>query len=259
MTVARRILIHVALGAAVVLAVVAGVTYYLVYEQAEARAVDQLTTYVRERTQLEEARFETIYNNQEIVKGLILQRDLRPVPDDVDAQWDKLFVKDPDGAWRSRKEVCDPLHNSSLWMHKDFPQTPRKRWQVLNAFNVTNELMPMWEKNYPSCFVMFPENACTGFNPMQPSWVWDTPADYPLIDPTSACCATSCPTSSPTPSNIPTPAPPSFSPSAAKPAKPSSRSAIAASASPRKTRAGCSRRSRGPAIWGSGRGPASAW
>src|ERR1043165_3891516 len=99
MTVARRILIHVALGAAVVLAVGAGATYLLVHEQAEARAVDQLTTYVRERTQIEEARFETIYNNQEIVKGLILQRDLRPVPDDVQAQWDRLFVKDPDGAW----------------------------------------------------------------------------------------------------------------------------------------------------------------
>ena len=58
MTVARRILTHVALGAGFVVAVVTAVTYWLVFEALKKRDLKHLETYVEERGLREEARFQ---------------------------------------------------------------------------------------------------------------------------------------------------------------------------------------------------------
>jgi len=63
MTVARRILLHVALGAVFVVAVVTAVTYRLVYDAVTQRDLRHLKTYVDERALREEARFQQVQSN----------------------------------------------------------------------------------------------------------------------------------------------------------------------------------------------------
>ena len=53
MTIPQRILLHVATGAALVIAVATAVTYGIVYEGAKQRDLKHLETYVRERARRE--------------------------------------------------------------------------------------------------------------------------------------------------------------------------------------------------------------
>src|SRR5262245_6871247 len=58
MSIPKRILLHVAAGAGLVIAVATGVTYKIVYESSKQRDLQHLKTYVRERARREEAGFQ---------------------------------------------------------------------------------------------------------------------------------------------------------------------------------------------------------
>src|SRR5689334_17645915 len=115
MSITQRILLHVGLGAALVLAVVATGTYRFVFNAAEQRARDHLDTYVTERTRREEANFKVVYANLETARSLFLQHLAEPIPADIDAQWEAIIQRDPDGGWRSLRSLGRP----SFWGHKD--------------------------------------------------------------------------------------------------------------------------------------------
>lgn len=180
MTVARRILLNVAFGAAIVIAVVAAVTYRLVYQAAEQRTIESLNTYVAERTRREEAGFRTIYSNLEVVRGLFLKRDKEPILPDVQERWDQRFMLYPDGAWRSREEFYSPRVFSNLWLHKDFKLTPQFQTRVLRAQEICEDVQPGWIDSFVSVYFILPGPATMGFDPRIPRWSWQTPGDYDL-------------------------------------------------------------------------------
>jgi len=176
MSLARRLLLHVALGAALVIAGVAAVTYWLVYREAERLVVERLDTYVVERTRREEAAFKLVCQNLETARGLFLRQIERPEPAEIQERWDRVVRRDADGGWRTLRERGDP----SLWAHREMRITPRVQHRLLAALDLCAELMPFWVEEFPSLYFSFPGSACLGYNLQQLTWVWDTPADYPL-------------------------------------------------------------------------------
>src|SRR5690242_10900617 len=101
MTIPQRILLHVAVGAGLVIAVATAVTYSIIYESAKQRDLRNLATYVTERARREEASFQQVQMNLELVRGQFLKRMEGPRPRNIDGQWDERFERFPDGSWRS--------------------------------------------------------------------------------------------------------------------------------------------------------------
>ncbi len=180
MTVSRRILLHITLGASVVVMVVAAVTYRYVLETAERRTLDHLKTYAVERTRHQVADLGTIHGNMEVVRSLYLKRVISPAPPGLRERWDERVMRYPDGAWRSRMEFANPREHATVWTRKEMDVSPPSLHRLLTAQSVAEELMPAWIDTFSSLYIMFPGAACIGFNPLQPTWEWDTPADYPL-------------------------------------------------------------------------------
>jgi signal transduction histidine kinase len=180
MSITQRILLHVGLGTALVVAVVTAVTYRLVYQALQARDLKQLEIYVDERTRREELGFRTIYSNLEVVRGQFLKRDKEPLFADVQARWDKRFMLYPDGAWRSREEFFSPRVFSNLWLHKDYPLTPQFMTRVLRAQEICEDVQPGWIDSFISLYFILPGPATMGFDPRIARWSWQTPADYDL-------------------------------------------------------------------------------
>src|SRR4051812_15811511 len=148
MSITKRILLHVGLGAALVLAVIAIVTYRSVFSATEQRVVAQLDTYVTERTRREEASFKVVYANLATARSLFLQQISPPIPADIDAQWNAAIKHDPDGAWRSPRSLGRP----SFWGRRDFQRTPVMQHRTLAALRVLRELEPGWKTAFPSVF-----------------------------------------------------------------------------------------------------------
>jgi signal transduction histidine kinase len=178
MTVARRILLHVALGTVFVVAVVTLVTYALVYNALKQRDLQQLATYVTERTRREEARFQQIQANLTLVRGQFLKRLEAPDSNDLPAKWDERFRLFDDGAWRSRETFSDGKKWAPLWCHKNWKLTPEAQREIIIAQQLCEELLPGWIESFPSVYFNFPGPANVGFDARIPSWVWDMPADY---------------------------------------------------------------------------------
>ncbi len=180
MTITRRILTQVAVAAGAVVAVVSAVAYWNVFNTTRTREIENLETYVRERTRREESGFRQIEMNLATVRGQFLKRIAEPPPPNWREQWERRFERFADGAWRSRKEFSDGRKFSTLWMHRDASLTPVYQNQILQAQDICDELLPSWGDSFPSLYFNFPGPANIGFDPTIPSWVWDTPSDYDM-------------------------------------------------------------------------------
>jgi signal transduction histidine kinase len=178
MTIPQRILLHVAVGAGLVIAVATAVTYGIVYSGAKQRDLKHLATYVSERSRREEIGFQQVQANLMLVRGQFLKRMEAPIPTDYQKKWEERFRLYPDGAWRSREEFADGRKWSTLWAHKNVTLTAEWQTQILRAQDICNELLPGWVDSFPSVYFVVPGWANIGFDPRLPSWVWDTPADY---------------------------------------------------------------------------------
>ncbi len=181
MTIPQRILLHVAAGAAVVIAVATAVTYGIVYEAAKQRDLKHLETYVRERARREEIGFRQVEINLNLVRGQFLKRMEGPAVQNIEGQWNDRFELFPDGAWRSKTNFLDGRKYATLWAHKDVAFTPELKTEILRAQNICDELLPGWADEFPSVYFVLPASSKwlnIGFDPRISNWVWETPANY---------------------------------------------------------------------------------
>lgn len=181
MTIPQRILLQVAAGAAMVIAVATAVTYQIVYEGAKQRDLKHLETYVRERTRREEISFRQVEINLALVRGQFLKQMESPLPQNYESIWHERFQLFPDGSWRSLEKFADGRKYSTLWARRDAEFTPELKAQVLWAQDICDGLLPGWVDEFPSVYFVFPGPPGwlnIGFDPRIPNWVWDTPADY---------------------------------------------------------------------------------
>jgi PAS domain S-box-containing protein len=181
MTVAHRILLHVALGVAFVVAVVTAVTYKLVYDALKQSGLRQLDTYVAERAEREEARFQQVQSNLQLVRGMFLKRlDTPMAPEEIEKQWNHWYRKYPDGAWRSREEFGDARKTSSLWADRDWPATSEMRRQAIIAQELCDEMLPGWVDAFPSYYFQFPAPGLVnvGVDVLLADWAWKMPGHF---------------------------------------------------------------------------------
>ena len=157
MTVSRRILWQVAVGVIFVLTVVTAVTFWLVYEALKQRDLREIDTYVSERAEREEARFQAVETNMKLVRGQFLKRLAVPMaPERVEERFNYWNRRYPDGAWRTREGFGDARKNSSFWADRDWPSTPEMRRQAVIAQELCDEMLPGWVDSFPSYYFQFP-------------------------------------------------------------------------------------------------------
>jgi signal transduction histidine kinase len=181
MTVARRLLIHVALGVAFVVVVVTAVTYALVYDALKKSGLKQLDTYVGERAEREEARFLGIQTNMLLVRAQFLQRLERATsPEHIEERFNTWYRHYEDGAWRSREQFNDPHKTSSMWATAEWEATPEQRRQVVIAQELCDEMLPGWYDSFPSYYLQFPKPglANVGVDVLLWDWSWKMPAHF---------------------------------------------------------------------------------
>ncbi len=181
MTVSRRILLHVALGAVFVVAVVTAVTHQLVFDALRHRDLQHLDTYVRERAEREEARFQVVQTNLRLVRGQFLKRLETPLsPEHVEERFNYWNRRYEDGAWRTREPFGDARKNASFWADKEWPATPEMRRQVVIVQELCDEMLPGWVDEFPSYYFQFPAPGLVnaGVDVLLADWSWKMPAHF---------------------------------------------------------------------------------
>ena len=181
MTVSRRILWQVAGGVIFVVTVVTAVTFWLVYESLKQRDLRQIDTYVSERAEREEARFQVIETNMKLVRGQFLKRLAIPMaPERVEERFHYWNRQYPDGAWRTREQFGDARKNSSMWADRDWPNTLEMRRQTVIAQELCDEMLPGWVDSFPSYYFQFPAPGLVnvGVDVLLADWSWKMPGHF---------------------------------------------------------------------------------
>jgi len=177
-------LFRVAVGVALIVALSSGITYRLLYQQLEQRALERLRDYSQQRAQLHESRFALGKAFHEIIKADLVRR-YQQSPPDAEQRFNALMKHYPDGAWRNRAEYDDVTRYSTGWIHKDahIDAEFRRRWMLF--FDVSEHYSRLVTSRFVNFYLMHPTEMCNmGFDDPTKSgnlqWAALTPADYPM-------------------------------------------------------------------------------
>lgn len=177
-------LLRVAIGVALIVALSSGITYWLIYKQLEARALERLQEYSAQRTQLHEARFALGKAFHEVIRAEMIRRYEQGVPD-ANRRFDALMMKYPDGAWRNRPEFSEITKFSTGWIHKDTELDDETRLRWMLAYDLSEHYSRLVTSRFVNFYVMHPTKMLNmGYDDPERSghleWVKLTPADYAM-------------------------------------------------------------------------------
>ncbi|MGH8018209.1 MAG: PAS domain-containing sensor histidine kinase [Opitutaceae bacterium] len=154
-------------------------TYFLIYRAVEERGLINLDQYVSERAKREETHFRQVIANLRAAERAFLERLRQPDPPGYLERWDMLFVRFPDGAWRSPRERVDGTRDTTLWAHRDAVLTDELKRRTLILYDMLEQFRPAWIGTFRSLWANTPEMTNVGFDPLIANWVYETPADWP--------------------------------------------------------------------------------
>jgi two-component system NtrC family sensor kinase len=177
-------LLRVAVGVTLIVALSTGVTYWLIYNQLEQRAMERLQEYSQQRTQLHEARFALGKGLHEVIKADLVRRYREGMPDAA-RRFDALMMRYPDGAWRNRPEFSDITRYSTGWIHKDvqLDDELKRRWMLY--FDISEHYSRLVTARFVNFYLLHPTQMLNmGYDDPERSghveWVKLTPADYAM-------------------------------------------------------------------------------
>jgi two-component system NtrC family sensor kinase len=177
-------LLRVAVGVVLIVTISSGITYWLLNNQLEQRALERLREYSQQRTQLHEARFALGKAFHEVIKADMVRR-YEQGDSNAEQRFDALMTRDPDGAWRNRPEFADIERYSTGWIHKDahLDTEFKRRWMLY--FDTSEHYSRLVTSRFLNFYVLHPTQlANMGYDdPVRSGhveWAKLTPADYPL-------------------------------------------------------------------------------
>lgn len=188
-SIAKEILSKMAIGASLVVLLITGLAYSVVYKKAEEAAVDNLKRFVWHRTQQEAALFRLAEDNlQAFKKEYLMLYQMAPAIGAEEFDW--LFFRDEQGATRMKKEFFDGkvtpdgayrsgmsgfLGNNLQLINDDL-----KRRLIL-GYRLIAAMGPGSVTRFANLHATFPENAIILYWPAEP-WGLQARANLMMTD-----------------------------------------------------------------------------
>ena len=193
-TLAGKTLLKIALGITLIVALASGVSYALIFQEIEGRALDQLREYAIQRAKFHEAHFALARQFHQVIKQEFLRRYQEP-SSDFERRFDQLMMRYPDGAIRNRPEYANIVRYSTGWIHKDVqPDREFKRLWML-FFDLSEQFAKLTTTRFVNLYFLHPaKSANMGYDdPVRSNyvqWAADTAADWALNEQESFLAAT---------------------------------------------------------------------
>jgi PAS domain S-box-containing protein len=180
----RATLLRVAIGVTLIVALASGITYWLIYDQLQQRAMERLQEYSLQLTRWHEERFAMGKAFHEVIKADLVKRYQQGMPD-APRRFGALMMRYPDGAWRNRPGFDDITRFSTGWIHKDtkIDAELHKRWMLF--YDISEHYSRLVTSRFVNFYMMYPGRMVNmGYDDPERSghleWVKLTPADYAM-------------------------------------------------------------------------------
>jgi two-component system, NtrC family, sensor kinase len=192
---ARSTLLTMGARIGVIIALTTLVSYFHMQHTLRTEALAQLEQHVAERGQREEAIFLLAEDNHVVLKRALEERIRALTPEEVDARFDKLFARLPDGTVRNRPEGFDGTRMVGLFVPRGVPVDLDMRRRLLASYDVLTQYGPAFHVRFTDTFITLPEGPLIIYWPERPTWCQDAQPDYFVT--TQAYFPTSLPENNP--------------------------------------------------------------
>ncbi|UQA58497.1 STAS domain-containing protein [Polyangium aurulentum] len=170
-TLARRVLLKMAVRLSIVTGLVTGLSYaHMIRSVTQAREQD-LAHYIRARGERENELFRLAEDHHGVLRAALLDR-LHAMGDEEDlaGEFDRRFAISPDGALRSRPERTDPAKQAQAALDESFPRTPAHMKTVIAAQDTLSAFGRSMIIRFANTWMTTPENAIITYWPAAPRW-----------------------------------------------------------------------------------------
>ncbi|MFL6576627.1 MAG: hypothetical protein ACJ8MR_08420, partial [Povalibacter sp.] len=152
----------IALGVTCVIAVSSAASYWMMFQQMQQRASDQLSRYVIQRGQAESEVFRLAHDMQQAIRRSVLASYPEYRNTATLARFERLFTRYPDGTIRSRRETIQGHESVSGWIHRDTPVDAELRQRMVLFNDIAEQFKPAALLRFSDIYFTAPEQINIG-------------------------------------------------------------------------------------------------
>ncbi len=179
---ARSTIIKMGVRIAIITIIVTLVSYWHVMSNLELQIVKQLDKYIIERGQYESTLFLLAEDNHiELKKELLWQLE-KLGERDPQAEFDRLFVRSPDGVIRNRPKLFDGRRQAGVYIDETLIIDASIRRRVLIFYELATLYGKAWHNRFQDTYIITPENFVALYLPELPTWAQDATTDLYIPD-----------------------------------------------------------------------------
>jgi signal transduction histidine kinase len=162
---------------AVIIALTTLFSYLHMLRTLRTQALAQLRQHVSQRAEREDTIFVLARDNHAALREALQERLRALTPEEVEARFERLFARMPDGSVRSRLEGFDGTRVAGVYVPKSVQLGPDLRRRILAAYDVLTQYGPALRTRFTDTFVTLPEGPNIIYWPDNPTYSHDAGPD----------------------------------------------------------------------------------
>ncbi|MEG4169957.1 MULTISPECIES: SpoIIE family protein phosphatase [unclassified Microcoleus] len=134
------------------------VSYFHLVSTLTSESLDRLAKYITERGQRERTLFALAEDNHKLLKQALLEQLKAEAERDPKAEFDRNFVKYPDGSIRNRPELFQIDKTGGLFLGKNVNVNTEMQRRIVAFYKTINAYGPAWRNRFANTYTQIPEN-----------------------------------------------------------------------------------------------------
>jgi signal transduction histidine kinase len=176
----RSTILKMGIWITLIIIAVTVVNYWRVMSNLELQIVGQLDKYITEQGHRESTLFLLAEDNLAELKKELLWQFEKLGEQNPQAEFDRLFVRTPDGAIRNRPELFDGTRQAGVYIYETLTINAEIRRRVVIFYELATSYGKAWHNRFQNTTIIIPENILVVYWPEFPTWTQDITTDFNL-------------------------------------------------------------------------------
>jgi signal transduction histidine kinase len=172
----KQTLLKIGFSMGMVIVASTAISYFQIISRITANSLNQLEQYIKLRSQRERSIFILAEDNHKIFKNALLEELKLETDRDPQTDFDRLFVRYPDGTIRNRPEIFEVDKTPGLFLGKNVNIDIEMQRRMVAFYKVIGAYGPAWRNRFANTYTQIPENGLIIYMDQYP-WALKAPSD----------------------------------------------------------------------------------
>lgn len=179
-SIAAATLRSAAIRIAIIILVATTIAYLHFFSSIKDRHLNELVEFGRERGERELAMFQLAQDDLQIIQQAMDAQWERLAQADVDAQFEQIAPRYPDGTRRSPKLNFDLENEAQIWIARNVQLSPSGRRQLVLSHDLLSRFGPVWRNRFPDMYYIGAEDFVVNFWSKEP-FAFNVASDFTFL------------------------------------------------------------------------------